>query len=197
MVFSDELGPELAADMLSNWYFWQHRLERMTKEGDSPWFDIVNTREKVETRDELFHQAALAVAEELGDEIGGSPEAWLWGKVHKIEFVNPLRRSGVGKSLVGGQVHAMGGSGETLYRGWYEFDMPAWVTHAASLRMVVDLGDPDKFLAVLSGGVTGRTFHRHLNDQLGTLMSGEKLYWWFSDAAIAAHTVHTLVLSPE
>ena len=197
MVFGDELGPELTATMLGNWYFWQQRLEKMTKAGNSSWFDNINTRDSVETRDELFHQAALAVADELGDAIGGPPGDWLWGKVHKIEFVNPLRRNGAGKSLLGGQVHAMGGSGETLHRGWYEFDRPAWVTHSASLRMVVDLGDPDKVLAVLAGGVTGRTFHRHLNDQVGPFMSGEKLYWWFSDQAIAEHTVHTLVLEPE
>ena len=197
MVFSDELGPELTATMLASWYFWQQRLEKMTRAGDSSWFDNINTAQKVETRDELFHQAALATIEELGDEMGGSPGDWFWGKVHRIEFVNPLRRQGVGKSLVGGQVHAMGGSGETLYRGWYEFHKPAWVTHSASLRMVVDLGDPDKVLAVLAGGVTGRTFHPHFNDQLGPFMSGEKLYWWFSDAAIAEHAVHRLVLRPK
>ncbi len=138
-----------------------------------------------------------AVAEELGDAIGGPPGDWLWGKVHKIEFVNPLRRHGAGKSLVGGQVHTLGGSGETLYRGWYDFDRPAWVTFSASLRMVIDLGDSDKVLAVLPGGVTGRTFHRHFNDQVGPFMSGEKLYWWFSDEAIAEHTVHKLLLKPE
>ena len=197
MVFSDELGSELTAIMLGSWYFWQQRLEKMTKTGDSSWFDNINTAQRVETRDELFHQAALAAAKDLGHEIGGSPGNWLWGKVHKIEFVNPLRRQGSGKSLVGGQVHAMGGSGETLLRGWYDFDRPAWVTHSASLRMVVDLGDPDKVLAVLAGGVAGRTFHRHFNDQLGPFMSGEKLYWWFSDEAIAEHAANTLVLRPK
>jgi len=196
LVFSDELGPKLTATMLGNWYFWQQRLEKMTKEGESSWFDNINTRDRVETRDELFHQAGLAAAKELEELLGGSPHDWLWGKVHKIEFVNSLRRDGMGKSLVGGQVHAMGGSGETLYRGWYDFDQPAWVTFSASLRMVVDLADQDKVQAVLPGGVTGRTFHKHFNDQVAPFMSGEKLYWWFSDEEIEKHTVHTLVLVP-
>ena len=90
----------------------------------------------------------------------------------------------------------MGGSGETLYRGWYDFDDPAWVTHSASLRMVVDLADSDAVLAVLPGGVTGRSFHRHLNDQVSAFMSGERRRWWFSEAAIRAHAVATLTLVP-
>ena len=193
LVFSDELGPKLTAAMLGSWYFWQQRLEKMTKEGDAPWFDNINTPGTVETRDALFHQAALAVAEELEKAIGGTPNEWLWGKVHMIEFVNPLRRHGAGKALLGGRVHSMGGSGETLYRGRYDFDSPAQVTHSASLRMVIDLGDPDKVLAVLPGGVAGRTFHPHLNDQVAPFMSGEKPYWWFSDEAIRRHAVDKLV----
>ncbi len=91
----------------------------------------------------------------------------------------------------------MSGSGETLYRGWYDFHNPAWVIHSASLRMVVDLNDPDKIQAVLAGGVTGRTFHTHFNDQVDTFMSGQRLFWWFSDRAIEEHAVSHLVLRPE
>ena len=90
----------------------------------------------------------------------------------------------------------MGVSGETLYRGWYDFDRPASVTFSASLRMVVDLGDSDKVVAVVPGGVTGRTFHPHFNDQVAPFMSGEKRYWWFSDNAIRKHAVQELVLNP-
>jgi penicillin amidase len=196
MVFEDELGPKLTATMLANWYFWQERLQLMVTRGNSAWFDVVITRGQTETRDQLFHQTALEAARELRQQIGGPPSDWLWGKVHQIEFVNPLRREGSGKSLVGGQTHPMGGSGETLYRGWYDFDNPAWVTHSASLRMVIDLSDPDKVAAVLPGGVAGRTFHRHFNDQVSPFMNGEKLFWWFSDAAIAEHAASTLVLRP-
>ena len=197
MVFRDELGPELTQTMLTSWYFWQERLQEMVKDGDSQWFDVVNTKGAKETRDELFYQAALEAAQELEQEIGGLPEEWFWGKVHKIEFVNPLRRRGWGKSLLGSRRYPMSGSGETLYRAWYDFHNPAWVTHSASLRMVVDLDDPDKVRAVLAGGVTGRTFHPNFNDQVDASMSGEKRFWWFSDQAIEEHAVSHLVLLAE
>jgi penicillin amidase len=82
-------------------------------------------------------------------------------------------------------------------RPHYEFDAPYKITTAASLRMVADLADPDKILAVLPGGVTGRQFHPHTTDQIASFMDGTQVFWWFSDKAIKAHTQHTLTLNPK
>ncbi|NQU13952.1 MAG: penicillin acylase family protein [Desulfobacteraceae bacterium] len=90
----------------------------------------------------------------------------------------------------------MGGSGETLYRGWYGLGKPFSVTNCASLRMVADLADKDKIAAVLPGGVTGRLFSPHQKDQVEAFMDGSKSYWWFSDKAIEDHTKDILVLKP-
>jgi penicillin G amidase len=196
LVFEDELGPELAEIMLNNWYFWQERLGRMVVEGNSPWFDNIKTTATQETRDDLFHQAALAAAAELELSLGKNPNKWLWGKVHRFEFVSPIRREGFGKGLVGGGSYAALGSGETLGRGIYEYNNPFGVTIAASLRMVADLADPDKVLAVLPGGVSDRVFDRHGTDQIESFINGNKVYWWFSDKAIKAHCSNTLVLKP-
>jgi penicillin amidase len=91
----------------------------------------------------------------------------------------------------------MGGSGETLYRGFYDFRNPFGVTIFASVRMVADLADDDKVLAVLPGGVSGRLFDPHCKDQIPAYLSGEKLCWWFSDRAIQQHCRNTLLLRPK
>jgi len=194
LVFADDLGEDLAKTMLDNWYFWQERLGKMVAEGNSAWFDNVKTADIKEFRDDLFHQAALAAAIDLESRLGKDPAKWLWGKVHRIEFVSPVRREGFGKGLVGGGSHPALGSGETLGRGIYGFNDPFDVTVFASLRMVADLGDPDKVLAVLPGGVSGRLFDKHSKDQIESFINGNKLYWWFSDAAIKAHNRNTLIL---
>ena len=62
--------------------------------------------------------------------------------------------------------------------------------------MVADLSDPDKVLAVIPGGVSGRVFHPHARDQIDAFISGEKQYWWFSEKEIKAHTQSELVLHP-
>jgi len=196
LVFEDELGDDLARTMLDNWYFWQERLGKMVVEGNSPWFDNVKTADFKESRDDLFHLAALEAAAELEAGHGKNPDKWQWGKVHRIEFVSPVRREGFGKGLLGGGSHPALGSGETLGRGVYGFNDPFDVTAFASLRMVADLGDPDKVLAVLPGGVSGRLFGKHSKDQIVSFINGNKVYWWFSDAAIKAHSRNILVLKP-
>ena len=90
----------------------------------------------------------------------------------------------------------MGGSGETLYRGLFDPNDPFSVKVSASLRMVADMGDNEKVAAVLPGGITGRIFSPHHKDQVPSFMDDSKLYWWFSDKAIAEHTEHTLELRP-
>ena len=197
LVYADELGDDLARAMLNNWYFWQERLQKMVLENKSVWFDNIHTTDKKETRDDLFHQAALKAATDLESVMGADPAKWMWGNVHRHEFVSPLRLSGPGSEWLGGGSHPAAGSGETLYRGIYDFNQPYKITVSASLRMVADLGDPDKILAVLPGGVAGRQFDPHTTDQVKSFMDGTKVYWWFSDKAIREHTKHTLTLSPN
>ncbi|MCP4369822.1 MAG: penicillin acylase family protein, partial [Deltaproteobacteria bacterium] len=196
LVYSDELGEEVAETMLKNWYFWEERLQKMVLDGKSLWFDRITTKDKKETMDDLFYQAAVNTAEKLNPVLGDDPEKWLWGKVHIHEFLSPVRRSGAGKEWLGGGSHPASGSGETLYRGLYDFSKPFKITLSASVRMVADLADPDKILAVLPGGVTGRQFDPHTTDQVESFMNGKKVYWWFSDKAITEHTKDTLTLKP-
>ena len=65
-----------------------------------------------------------------------------------------------------------------------------------SARFVADLGDPDKVLGVVPGGISSRLFDRHLNDQLPIWLAGEIGYWWFSDEAIAAATQQEMRFRP-
>lgn len=195
-VFQDELGTDLADTMLEMGYFWQERLQRMVLEGSSRWFDNTLTKDKTETMNDLFQQAALDAAKEMKARFGNNPVDWQWGEAHQIEFVNPLRRKGFGKSLLSSGSFPMGGSRETLYCAWFDYAKPFDVILSASLRMVADLGDDDKVMAVLPGGVSGRTFDPHMKDQVKPFMNGDKVYWWFSDQAIDRHAKSTLTLKP-
>jgi penicillin G amidase len=195
-VFEDELGEKNSTLLLNTWYFWQERLQQMVLAGGSEWFDDVRTPDKKETLTDLFQSAGREATMFLEEQMGPDPHQWQWGRVHTLDLVNPLARKGRLKNLLGTGPLPMGGSGETLYRGKYAFDTPFEVTHCASMRMVVDFADSEKILAVLPGGVSGRTFHPHQKDQVSDFMSGEKRYWWFSDAAIDSHAVATLVLVP-
>lgn len=197
LTFSDELGDDLAAKTLKVWYFWQERFQQMVLNDHlAHWFDDTGTEGIVETRRDILVRAAGEARADLSASLGSNMQRWQWGKVHQHSFVSPIRRDGVGKGFLGGGTHPAPGSVEVLYRGRYEYDDPYSVTVSAALRMVADLADEDKVLAVTSGGVAGRVFHPHATDQIDAFMDGGKMYWWFSDREIADHTRSVLMLTP-
>jgi penicillin G amidase len=198
LTFADELGEPLARTMLRVWYFWQERFQQMVLTDDlDAWFDDTATKAVVESKQDILIRAALDAQSDLSETLGADPENWNWGDVHHHTFVSPIRRDGFGSGFLGGGTHPAPGSVDTLYRGSYAYDDPYAVIVSASLRMVADLADDDKVLAVIPGGVAGRVFHPHATDQIEAFMNGEKRYWWFSERAIAEHAQSTLRLQPQ
>jgi penicillin amidase len=195
LTFIDELGADLVHTMLSNTYFWEERLVHMMIGNTSPWFDDQVTSDRVETRDDLLHRAALNIAERMRKELGNDPQDWHWGKVHRYDFYSPVARSGALKKWLGGGDYPAAGSGDTLCRSLFEYNDLRTVAVMASLRMVVDLGDADKIMAVLPGGVAGRLFHPHTTNQIEPFINGDPVYWWFSDPQIKSHAKHELILT--
>lgn len=158
------------------------------------WIDNIKTKDKKENIQDLIVQAALQAKKELSAKYGTDLQAWTWGKDHRIAYTNPIRRNGTGKEWLGTKPYPIGGSGETLYGSLYKYSKPNEVVFSAFLRMVADLADNEKVVAVLNGGEVARTFHAHQKDQIDAYISGEKQYWWLSDQQIKAHTQHTLIL---
>ncbi|RJX28689.1 MAG: penicillin acylase family protein [Desulfarculus sp.] len=195
LVFRDDLGEDLARLMLDNYYFWKERLARQVLAGQWSWFDDATTPAR-ETRDQLIVRAGREVLAELGQKLGPDPAGWRWGRVHTLNLVSPVARQGPLAGWLGAGARPLGGSESTLLRGIYDFNRPYATTIFASLRMVADLADPDKVMAVLPGGVAGRLFHPHAQDQVDAYMNGTPLYWWFSDRAIKEHAKSSLTLKP-
>lgn len=195
----DDLGEELAEEYLDSLYYWQERFESLLvangEGGGAAFFDDKNTP-LVESRDDILLRAAEAARRRLAPKAGTDPKKWQWGRFHTITFFHPLRREGLGAAWLGTEPLPMGGSAETLMRGWYDTRKPYEVSFLASLRFVADLGDDDKMLFVLPGGAAARMFHPHYKDQLPAFLSGEPGYLWVSDRAIATHTVSKLELRP-
>jgi penicillin G amidase len=195
-VYRDELGEDLARYMLDIYYFWKERLAKNVVDGDWAWFDDVSTSGKKETRDDMIRRAGLHVLTELGELLGKEPATWQWGELHTLNLVSPIARKGMLADWLGTGALPQGGSESTLLRGIYDFNKPYKVTIFDSLRMVVDLADDEKVMAVIPGGTTARLFNPHTTDQVGDYISGKPVYWWFSDKAIKEHTVSTLTLTP-
>lgn len=196
-VFGDDLG-DATEGYLNSWYVWQQRLHAIVLEGDSAWgswFDDAGTPQR-ETRDDLFRLAGQDAIAELTEAYGADADSWHWADVRSMRRTGPLRLGGLLGRLTGNRTYPQSGSGETLNRALFGFSEsgfdPRW---SVSLRMVADLGDPDKVLAVLPGGVVGRTRHPLLDNQIEAFREGSPEYLWFSDAMIGQNAESKLTLS--
>jgi len=193
--FVDDLGEALAREWLGTWYAWQERFDRLVEQPDSIWFDDRRTPER-ETLADLIRRAATAVRAEFVARLGTDVSAWRWGAEHRVSFSAPMRRSGLGRDLLGAPATPLSGSGETLaraatrFRGGFETDL------IASLRLVADLGDDDKIEAVVSGGVVDRQFHPHQKDQLPAWFEGRLVPWWFARSRVEANARSRQLLLP-
>ena len=156
----------------------------------------MRTPDRRETLPDVIRAAASRARNRLAAAQGADPASWRWGKAHTLRFVSPLRRDGAGQELFGGFTVERSGSGETLDRGVYDFRAPYAVTFFASMRLVVDLGDPEKIEAVLAGGVNERHFQPHQNDQAKLWAAGGRQPWWFDPKQIEAHARSRLTLTP-
>ena len=194
-IFEDELGVALAREYARDIYYWQERVYRMLLAGDWTWFDDTRTPAP-ETRDDLLRAAAREARGELESRLGPDPSAWRWGDLSRFRFNNPWVPGALADRLLGGGNYPGRGSGETLGRARFPGQGNYDPRIIDSLRFVADLGDPDKVVAVIPGGVSSRLFDPHLNDQLPAWLAGDMGYWWFSDSAIAADTQQEMTFTP-
>ena len=200
LVFSDEIGDNLAEKMATMPYVWQQRLQQMSNDNRVRWFDN-NATTGIEQRDDIIIQAAKKTLQEL-TELYQTPDAsqWLWGDYHKITFSSPVIPGKLADIIFGAGTHSLGGSGETLMRGLYpatNFPNENFkVTAHAAARLAIDLGDKEKIHIVLSGGASGRQFNKHLDDHIDNWLEGKLVPVWMTPELAKLHAISTLTLLP-
>jgi penicillin G amidase len=156
----DELPAESAPGGGSR---WMTVVGRLLEQPDSAWWDDRRTA-AVEDRDAIVLRALGAAVDELERRLGRDPDAWRWGALHTVTFKSgTFGRSGV-RALEWlfnrGPYRVSGGSASVNATGW-NADAGYAVRHLPSMRMIVDLGDLSRSLAIHTTGQSGHTLHRH------------------------------------
>ena len=127
----------------------------------------------------LAARALEAAVARLSERFGTDPHAWRWAGPHLARFEHPLLRF---VPVLGPRARleaATGGDEWTVSRGGTGAQGYAHV-HGAGLRLVADLADPDRTLAIIATGQSGNPFARHWGDLLpawrdgGTLLLGRQ-----------------------
>ncbi len=187
----DELGKNPGIGASRAWLL----LAGLVEDPDSEWW----RGEEADSRDEALRLAMERAAEELTELLGDDVAAWRWGDLHTLT----ARNASFGESGIAavewlfnrGPVASGGGSSVVNATGWdpaqgYE------ITTVPSMRMVVDLAEPDGSRWINLTGNSGHAFHPHYDDQLEMWAAGKTLPMRMSRDAVEEAAEHTLVLRP-
>jgi len=165
---------------------------------DDPFWDDVTTPAR-EDRDDTLRRAFLAAVAELRARLGDDPATWRWGDVHTVRFANPtIGSSGIGlvdDRFDRGPFPASGTKTTPNAVGWtatkgYQVD---WLP---SMRMLVDLGDLDRSLAIHTTGESGHVGSPHYDDMIRRWLDGGFAPMRWDRATIDAATEAILHLTP-
>ncbi|WP_396652595.1 penicillin acylase family protein [Microbacterium sp. Se5.02b] len=142
-------------------------------------------------------------AEEAYDELsalqGDVVARWNWGDLHAITLTSDtLGSSGIApiEALFNRGPYPVGGGASVVNATGWELGVSYATTTVPSMRMVIDLADFDASTWNHLTGASGHAFHEHYTDQTADWAAGLQKPWAYSEKAVQAATVDTLVLAP-
>ncbi|SDU97436.1 penicillin amidase [Microlunatus sagamiharensis] len=195
LVFRDQLPPALWPAGGDRWYAV---LDTLLQDPDNPWWDDASTP-GVEKRDDVLLAAMTLARKEATSLMSRDPAGWSWDRIHTVA----LKSSTLGTSgnpaveaLFNRKPVGVGGAPATVNALAYGADGYT-VTAGPTMRMLVDLADPDGGRWVNQSGASGHPFGPYYADQAELWATNRTWPMVTTRNAVAAQTRHTLVLTPD
>lgn len=147
-------------------------------------------------RDALLARTLAEAWADCAALMGDDPAGWAWGRLHHGYFAHPL----AGLPQVGARFDAgpwpLGGSGASpMHAGYRASDFRAM--HGASLRLAVDLADPDRSRFVNGAGQSGDPRSPHYGDHGPVWAAGGYFPLPFTPQAVEKAATLRLRLEPR
>jgi penicillin amidase len=194
-IFFDELE-EFYPSFIRNYEWNYNALEEILTDPQSPWWDDVRTKEK-ETWKDILLKSLKEVDQEMEKALGIDRKSWRWGKLHKVFFRHPLGRKGsIGKIFNEGPFE-IGGGNNTINLGLFDFRRPFGVKAISSYRMIIDLSDVSRSIAMGSVGQSGHPFSPHYSDMCLKWVQGDYHPTYYKKADIENNKEGKLILIPK
>jgi len=171
----DELKEEYFMALL-NKFFMRKSSYKLLKNKNSIWWDNISTKDKKESRKDIFIIAFEKSIEDLEEQLGSNIEAWQWKKVHTIEYNHPIGQAGGLMQMIF-NVGPFGVSGgrEVINNLYFNLNVEGEykVESGPAMRILIDFADIENSLSVLPTGQSGNFMSRHYKDQAELYIKGE------------------------
>jgi penicillin amidase len=155
--FADELPPDWIPASSQAFTI----VRQLVQDPANAWWDDLRTS-TLETRDDIFKTALAEAVTEVEAQLGKDPARWTWGALHTTTFKNEsLGRSGVApiEALFNRGPFATAGGSSIVNATSWDPVLGYAVNWGPSQRMIVDLADFDRTLAVHTTGQSGHAYH--------------------------------------
>ncbi len=175
-------------------------MRNLVQQPQSPWWDDRRTPDTVEQRDEIL-QRAFAITVQVGEERYGKNFAkWpTWGELHTATFVNrTFGRSGIApiEALFNRGPFPTGGGDSIVNATGWEVGVGFEIDWLPSMRMIVDLGNPNNSFTVHTTGQSGHAYHPHYIDLAPLWATGQYYPMLWDEQVIISNAVEHLKLTP-
>lgn len=129
-------------------------------------------------------------AAELTQRLGPDPQAWTWGKVHRMASPHPLASALAAARDLHPPVDGCAGDGDTVRQGGTAPETGERAIHGSVARYAFDLGDWDNSGWVVPHGVSGVRNSGHDLDQRQAWLDCELIPMPYSPQSVASVTTH-------
>lgn len=195
--FADELSAAVFKELFE--YGASERYVGLYAVIDDPtsrWWNDIATLDRRESRDDIVLLAAADAVIHLRAAFGEEAN-WAWDRVHTVTFRHALGAGGfvLDWFFSRGPVPQPGDSW-TVRKASVNDREPYAVVDLASYRQVLDVGNWDQSLAVITTGQSGHPLSPHYFDQNGLWSTGRYRTVPFSRAAVEKAKVSRMLLTP-
>lgn len=186
--YGDEMN-QLGEDYLENFVNQPmvpvRSLMALLRNGESEWFDDINTDRKENMVDILKKSISDAV-KEIEKAIGHNTEEWKWSAVHTLTYNHTLGSVSILDKIFNFNVGPFpsGGSAGTINKGEYVLLSNFDKIIGPSMRRIVDFDDLNKTQSILPTGQSGIPTSVHYKDQTPMYNKGEYRTTYFDEGYI-------------
>ncbi len=175
--FVDELGPAGSpvweAFLQTSMTSYSATDELLAYKHQSPFFDDVTTKNKVETKWDILAKTLADAYALCKDRLGSDEQNWQWGKMHQYWFKHEIAKEvgmlagflSRGPFAAGGDVHT---PNVAMHTWGKDFDV--WMIPA--MRMIVDFNKEEPLHIITVPGQSGNPVSRHYDDMIEYFING-------------------------
>ena len=180
-------------------YFVHRKLRELIVHKNSSWIDNIETKNKIETLDEILTKSIYDGIFFVENNYGPNWSNWKWGDAHSITHKHMLSKSSLIDKVFGLSIGPFksGGSDKTPNAGGYRVTKSFKQTAGASVRRIVDFSDMDNTQIILPTGQSGLPNSPNYYDQASLYNSGDYRKTLFNEESIKEDlNMRILLLTP-